>query len=108
MDKKDKEAYRALVKEKHKVCNPSCSNVYRLMTYTYVYLKERRMKEKEARRAAREAKRHQQEESEDEEQEKDEVDIEQNDEESSEKEESITKRFEILFANKSFRQFYSF
>ncbi|CAF1003170.1 unnamed protein product [Adineta steineri] len=46
MDKTDKEAYRALVKQKHK---------------------DRRLKEKEARRAAREARRRQQEESEDEE-----------------------------------------
>ncbi|CAF3667749.1 unnamed protein product [Rotaria sordida] len=55
IDKTDKEAYRALVKQKHK---------------------ERRMKEKEARRAAREAKRLKQE------QEEEEEEINQNEEES--------------------------
>ncbi|UJR37181.1 hypothetical protein I4U23_029889 [Adineta vaga] len=73
MDKKDKEAYRALVKQKHR---------------------ERRIKEKEARRAAREAKRQQQEESEEEgeNEDKKEEDIKQNEEESSEKEQPISKR----------------
>ncbi|CAF1301233.1 unnamed protein product [Rotaria sordida] len=59
IDKTDKEAYRALVKQKHK---------------------ERRMKEKEARRAAREAKRLKQEQEEEEEEEEEEIN--QNEEES--------------------------